>query len=91
MAVATELARGGRARSGRGRYRWLWSLGIGALLLWSLFPVYWALNTSLQTNAQAQGSPPTWFPTHFVFSNYEAIFGVGPSSASTAGGVGQGG
>ena len=51
--------------------------------------MYWALNTSLQTNAQAQGSPPTWFPTHFVFSNYEAIFGVGPSSASTAGGVGQ--
>ncbi len=36
-----------------------------------------------------QSSPPTWFPTHFVFSNYEAIFGIGPSAASTAGGVGR--
>jgi multiple sugar transport system permease protein len=93
MGATAELTRSGRrARGGRGgrrRYGWLRGVGIGALLLWSLFPVYWALNTSLQTNAQAQGSPPTWFPTHFVFSNYEAIFGVGPSSASTAGGVGQ--
>jgi multiple sugar transport system permease protein len=93
MGATAELTRSGRrARSGRGarsRYGWLRGVGIGALLLWSLFPVYWALNTSLQTSAQAQGSPPTWFPTHFVFSNYEAIFGVGPSSASTAGGVGQ--
>ena len=73
----------------RGRYGWLRIVGIGVLLLWSLFPVYWALNTSLMTNAQAQGSPPSFFPTHFVFSNYEAIFGFGPSSASTAGGIGR--
>ena len=93
MGATAELTRSGRrARTGRGgrsRFGWLRGVGIGVLLLWSLFPVYWALNTSLQTNAQAQGSPPTWFPTHLVFSNYEAIFGVGPSSASTAGGVGQ--
>ncbi len=76
-------------RAGRRRARWLRGAGIGVLLLWSLFPVYWALNTSLMTNAQAQSSPPSFFPTHFVFSNYEAVFGYGPSSASTAGGVGQ--
>ena len=90
MTTATaELTAAGRRRGSGDRYRWLRRTGIGVLLLWSLFPVYWALNTSLQTNAQAQGSPPTWFPTHFVFSNYEAIFGVGPSSASTAGGIGR--
>jgi multiple sugar transport system permease protein len=93
MAATAELTRTGRrGRTGtgrRGRFGWVRGLGIGVLLLWSLFPVYWALNTSLQTNAQAQGSPPTWFPTHFVFSNYEAVFGLGPSSASTAGGVGR--
>ncbi len=93
MGATAELTRAGRrGRTGTGRrsrYGWLRGVGIAVLLLWSLFPVYWALNTSLQTNAQAQGSPPTWFPTHFVFSNYEAIFGFGPSSASTAGGVGQ--
>ena len=84
--VTAELTRSGR-RS-RKRFGWVRGIGIALLLLWSVFPVYWALNTSLQTNAQAQGSPPTWFPTHFVFSNYEAIFGIGPSSAS-AGGVGR--
>lgn len=89
MATTTaELTRSGRRRPRR-RLGWLRGLGIGLLLLWSLFPVYWALNTSLQTNAQAQSSPPSWFPTHFVFSNYEAIFGYGPSSASTAGGIGR--
>ena len=88
MATATaELTLKGR-RS-RKRFGWFRGIGIGLLLLWSLFPVYWALNTSLQTNAQATSSPPTWFPTHFVFSNYEAIFGIGNSAAATAGGVGR--
>jgi multiple sugar transport system permease protein len=73
----------------RRRFGWLRGVGIVVLLLWSLFPVYWALNTSLMTNAQAQSSPPSFFPTHFEFSNYEAIFGFGPSSASTAGGIGR--
>jgi multiple sugar transport system permease protein len=73
----------------RSRFRWLRGVGIAFLLLWSLFPVYWALNTSLETNAQAQSSPPSFIPTHFQFSNYEAIFGFGPSSASTAGGIGR--
>lgn len=88
---ATGVRRGRRRgnRVGRRNFGWVHRVGIGFLLLWSLFPVYWALNTSLQTNTQAQGSPPTWFPTHFVFSNYEAVFGVGPSSASTAGGIGR--
>ncbi len=34
----------------------------GLLLLWSLFPVYWALNTSLQTNAQATEQPADLVP-----------------------------
>ena len=76
MSAVSAATVEGRRRE-RDRYRWVRRIGIGLLLLWSLFPVYWALNTSLQTNAEAQGSPPTWFPTHFVFSNYEAIFGIG--------------
>ncbi len=73
----------------RRRTRWLRGIGIALLLVWSLFPVYWALNTSLMTNAQAQSTPVHFWPSHFQFSNYEAIFGVGPSSASLAGGVGR--
>lgn len=64
-------------------------VGLAVLLLWSLFPVYWTLNTSLMTNADAQSSPAHFFPTHFQFSNYAAVFGFGPSAASTAGGIGR--
>lgn len=73
----------------RGGTRWFRRLGLLVLLIWSVFPVYWTLNTSLMTNEQAQSSPPPWFPTHFEFSNYSAIFGFGPSAASTAGGIGR--
>lgn len=73
----------------RGWTRWLRRIGLLVLLIWSVFPVYWTLNTSLMTNEQAQSSPPHWFPTHFEFSNYSAIFGFGSSAASTAGGIGR--
>ncbi|MGO9957400.1 MAG: carbohydrate ABC transporter permease [Solirubrobacteraceae bacterium] len=63
--------------------------GLACLVIWSLFPVYWALNTSLQTNSEAQSTPVHFFPTHPQFSNYEAIFGFGPSSAQAAGGIGR--
>lgn len=66
--------------------RWI---GIAVLVVWSLFPVYWALNTSLMTNAQAQSSPVHWFPPHPSLTNYEAIFGFGPNSADAAGGIGR--
>lgn len=88
-----ELTLSGRTvrtpRRGRIGFGWLRGAGIALLLIWSLFPVYWALNTSLQTNAQAQGSPPSWFPTHFVFSNYSAVLGHGSDTAAAAGGVGR--
>ena len=61
MTTATaELTLQGR-RS-RKRFGWLRGIGIGVLLLWSLFPVYWALNTSLQTNAQATEQPADLVP-----------------------------
>ena len=63
--------------------------GLVFLVVWSLFPVYWALNTSLQTNSEAQSTPVHFFPHHPQFSNYEAIFGFGPNSADAAGGIGR--
>ena len=63
--------------------------GLVFLVAWSLFPVYWALNTSLQTNSEAQSTPVQFFPHHPQFSNYEAIFGFGPNSADAAGGIGR--
>jgi multiple sugar transport system permease protein len=63
--------------------------GLVVLVVWSLFPVYWALNTSLQTNSEAQSTPVHFFPAHPQFSNYEAIFGFGPNAADAAGGIGR--
>ncbi len=73
----------------RSRLGWVRPVGILVLLLWSLFPVYWALNTSLMTQKEAESSPPHFFPTHFAFSNYSAVLGFGSSAASTAGGIGR--
>jgi multiple sugar transport system permease protein len=41
---------------------WLRWIVIGVMLLWSLFPVYWAINTSFMTNGAAQSTPVHWAP-----------------------------
>lgn len=73
--------------------RRLAGLSRGAALVlvvaWSLFPVYWALKTSLSTNAAAQQAPAQLFVTHPTFVSYQAIFGAGPEAADAAGGIGQ--
>ena len=79
----------GRTVTTRRRFGIARFVGITVMLIWSLFPVYWALSTSLMTTSQAESSPPSWFPTHPQFSNYAAVFGFGSSSASTAGGIGR--
>lgn len=64
-------------------------IALGALVVWSLFPVYWALKTSLSTNAAAQQTPVQYFPAHPTGVSYQALFGAGPESADAAGGIGQ--
>jgi multiple sugar transport system permease protein len=64
------------------RLGWGRVVGIVMLVVWSLFPIYWALNTSLQTNSEAQSTPAHFFPPHLDFGNYGAILGIGRSSAS---------
>jgi multiple sugar transport system permease protein len=58
-----------------------------AVVFWSLFPVYWALKTSLSTNAAAQQAPAQLFVTHPTGVSYQALFGAGPESADAAGGI----
>ncbi len=74
------------------RRRWS-SLGrlvsLVLLVLWSLFPVYWALKTSLSTNAAAQQAPVQMLPSHPSITSYQALFGAGPEAADAAGGIGQ--
>ena len=47
------------------------------ILLWSLFPIYWALNTSLSTLSGADSTPAHYFPSPLVGASYRAVFGIG--------------
>lgn len=73
-----------RRRLGR-TMRWC---GIAVVLVWSIFPVYWALNTSLMTNSQAQATNVQLLPLHPIWVAYQAIFDAGPDASYAGGGVG---
>ena len=49
------------------------------ILLWSLFPIYWALNTSLTTQSAAESRPARFFPSPLAGDSYRTLFGVGSS------------
>jgi multiple sugar transport system permease protein len=57
---------------------------IAVILLWSLFPIYWALNTSLTTLGAADSTPSRYFPSPLVATNYRQIFGISGSSFGIA-------
>lgn len=62
-------------------------VALGMVVVWSLFPIYWALKTSLSTNVAAQSTPVQWWPDHVRFTAYQALFGAGPESQDAAGGI----
>ncbi len=49
---------------------------VAFLVFWSLFPIYWSLNTSLTTTRAAQSRPPHFFPHPATLANYGTIFGM---------------
>lgn len=44
------------------------------LLVWSLFPIYWIVITSLKTNNGTIQRVQTWLPNPITFDQYKAIF-----------------
>lgn len=52
------------------------AVAVALIVLWSAFPIYWALNTSLMTNDQAQATPARYLPLPPTFTNYARIFGL---------------
>jgi multiple sugar transport system permease protein len=62
-------------------------IALGIVVAWSLFPIYWALKTSLSTNVAAQSTPVQWWPGHLNFTAYQALFGAGPESQDAAVGI----
>lgn len=53
-----------------GALRWT---GVVLILLWSLIPIYWALKTSVQTEADARSTPVQYFPTSPTLKNYRTL------------------
>jgi multiple sugar transport system permease protein len=92
VARAVNGAAGGRAgaalssRGGRMAGR---IAGIAVILLWSLFPLYWALNTSLTTLSSADSIPAHYFPSPLVGTTYKEAFGVGGAGNDIAGQLGR--
>ena len=58
-------------------------IGIAFVLLWSLIPLYWALNISLQTDTQASSKPSNYLPPTASLQNYVSLlFGDGDLAQS---------
>ena len=57
-------------------------IALALVVVWSLFPVYWALKTSLSTNAAAQQAPAQLIVTHPIWASYQALFGAGPRATT---------
>ncbi len=62
---------------------------IAVILLWSLFPIYWALNTSLTTLSAADSAPAHYIPSPLVWDSYRAVFGIGGAGYGIAGQLGR--
>lgn len=52
------------------------------IFIWSLFPIYWTLNTSLMNLSSADSVPVHWLPTPLTFANYRGVLGVGVKGAN---------
>jgi multiple sugar transport system permease protein len=58
-------------------------LGIAFILVWTLLPLYWVLNTSLQTDAQVASKPSNYLPPTPTISNYRTLLAGSGDIATT--------
>jgi len=73
------------SRAGRGGIRLFGrTISLVAILVWSLFPLYWALNTSLTTLSGAESRPAHLVPSPVNIANYQQLFGVSGSQSGFA-------
>lgn len=54
--------------------RWV---GVALTLLWSVVPIYWAVKTSFQTEADARSASPQFIPLRPTLKNYAILLGGG--------------
>jgi ABC-type glycerol-3-phosphate transport system permease component len=89
--AVTQVAAGpaGRALSRRPAQVLGRVVAIAVILLWSLFPIYWALNTSLSTLSGADSAPAHYFPSPLVGTSYRAVSGIGGAGSGISGQLGR--
>ncbi|PZE76631.1 carbohydrate ABC transporter permease [Curtobacterium sp. MCBD17_013] len=58
-------------------------LGVAFIVLWTLVPLYWVLNTSLQTDQQISAKPANYIPPTPTFANYATLLGGSGDVASS--------
>jgi len=61
----------------------IWA-GVALLLLWSLGPIYWTLQSALTPNADFAARPIHFFPQHLTLDHFQRLLGI---NVDTIGGV----
>ncbi|NTJ61744.1 carbohydrate ABC transporter permease [Agrobacterium rhizogenes] len=57
-------------------YRLLIWIGVAALLIWSLGPIYWTLASSITPTEDFSARPIHFFPQHFTLDHFSRLFGI---------------
>jgi multiple sugar transport system permease protein len=62
-------------RAGPGFRIMIW-LGVAAVLLWSLGPIYWTLASAITPSADFAARPIHFFPQNFTLNHFERLLGI---------------
>src|SRR5438874_6959049 len=65
----------------------LFWLAIAAALIFFIFPIFWMLETSFKSIAEANSPAPALFGFHFTLGNYHDIFFTTTESVAGVGGT----
>jgi multiple sugar transport system permease protein len=90
-SVVTLVAREGTGRRALRRPSTLVGrvITILVILLWSVFPIYWALNTSLSTLSGADSQPAHYVPSPLTGTSYRDILGIGGAGNGVGAQIGR--
>ena len=75
MSIASGAAPAGTRRNPI--LRILFFLLVAVIFVYTVFPFYWALRSSLTPNKDLFSTPVQYFPTHPTFANYQSVLGSG--------------
>ncbi len=65
-------------------YRAMIWIGVALLLIWSLGPIYWTVQSAVTPNADFAARPIHFFPQHFTLDHFMRLLGI---NVDTIGGV----